>query len=157
MDALFIIQEKGPLWIESDMDAKSTAALEEGETVTITLGEKVFKAKVLKIAPVINPENQTRRVRFSFPPVVDIAPGLKSSVKIALFRQSLKVKKTSVIKEGGTQIVFVRTSYGFTAVPVKVLAEGDEYYYLEAMPRLRSEIAVNSVAILKNMLGGGDE
>jgi hypothetical protein len=67
------------------------------------------------------------------------------------------VKKTSVIKQGETQIVFIKTKEGFTAVPVTILAEDDQYYYLEKSGTLKNNIAVNSIAILKNMLGGNNE
>ena len=62
-----------------------------------------------------------------------------------------------MIKEGGTQIVFIKTKEGFTAVPVKVLAEDNTHYFIEASDRLRNKIAINSIAILKNMLGDNDE
>ena len=55
------------------------------------------------------------------------------------------------------QIVFIKNKEGFTAVPVNILAEDNMHYYIESNSRLQNKIAVNSVAILKNMLGGDDE
>jgi hypothetical protein len=115
------------------------------------------KTSILQISPVINPENQTRQIRFSVPADINIFSGLRSSANFTILGESLKVQKTSVIKEGGTQIVFIKTKEGFTAVPVKVLAEDNTHYFIKASDRLRNKIAVNSIAILKNMLGDNDE
>lgn len=156
-DALFIIQEKGSLWLESNMEAQLTENLYEGEEVQITLANKTFKTTILQISPVINPENQTRQIRFLVPSDMNISSGLRSTAQFTILGESLKVQKTSVIKEGDTQIVFIKTKEGFTAVPVKVLAEDNKHYFIEASDRLRNNIAINSIAILKNMLGDSNE
>jgi cobalt-zinc-cadmium efflux system membrane fusion protein len=156
-DALFIIQQEGSLWLESNIEASLTENLYEGQEIQITLANKTFKTSILQISPVINPENQTRQIRFSVPADINIFSGLRSSANFTILGESLKVQKTSVIKEGGTQIVFIKTKEGFTAVPVKVLAEDNTHYFIEASDRLRNKIAVNSIAILKNMLGDNDE
>jgi hypothetical protein len=156
-DALFIIQGKGSLWLVSNIEAKRTENLHEGQAVQITLSNKTFNTSILQISPVINPQNQTRQIRFSVPSDINIFSGLRSSAKFTILGVSLKVQKTSVIKEGGTQIVFIKTKEGFTAVPVKILAEDNTHYFIEPSDRLQNKIAVNSVAILKNMLGDNNE
>jgi len=156
-DALFIIQAKGSLWLESNMEAQLTENLYEGEEVQIELADKSFKTTILQISPVINPDNQTRQIRFLVPSNMNISSGFRGTAHFTILGESLKVQKTSVIKEGGTQIVFIKTKEGFTAVPVKVLAEDNRHYFIEASDRLRNNIAVNSIAILKNMLGDNDE
>ena len=156
-DALFIIQEEGSLWLESNIEAKRVEYLKEGQKVQITVRNKTFDSTILQLSPVINPENQTRQIRLSVPADIDIVTGLRASAKFTIFRKSLRVKKTSVIKQGETQIVFIKSKDGFTAVPVTILAEGDNNYYIEISDRLEHKIAVNSIAILKNMLGGSDE
>jgi len=156
-DALFVIQKRGTLWIEANIEAERTAKLQEGMAVEITLNNKIFETKVLQISPVINPTNQTRQVRFLLPEKENISSGFIGSATLTLYSDVLKVKKNSVIKEGLTHIVFVKTKEGFVAVPVKLLSEDDTYYYLEKMPKLQHKIATNSLAILKNLLGGSDE
>lgn len=156
-DALFIIQEKGSLWLESNIDTKLIEHLNEGQKVQITLDNKTFNTTILQISPVINPMNQTRQIRFSVPSDINIYTGLRGSATFTILGESFKVQKTSVIKEGDTQIVFIKTKDGFTAVPVKILAEDNTHYYLEVSDRLENKIAVNSIAILKNMLGSDDE
>ena len=156
-DALFIIQEKGSLWLESNIEAKITENLYEGQKVRITRGNKTFETTIMQLSSVINPQNQTRQIRLSAPSDINIVSGLRSSAKLTVFKNNLRVKKTSVIKQGDTQIVFIKTKEGFTAVPVKVLAEDNRHYYIEPSDRLQNKIAVNSVAILKNMLGDSNE
>ncbi len=156
-DALFIIQGKGSLWLVSNIEAKRTENIHEGQDVQITLANKTFNTTILQISPVINPQNQTRQIRFSVPSDINIFSGLRSSATFTVLGESLKVQKTSVIKEGGTQIVFIKTKEGFTAVPVKILAEDNRHYFIEPSDRLQNKIAVNSVAILKNMLGDSNE
>lgn len=156
-EALFVIKQKGPLWLEASMEADRTVKLKEGEKIEISLANKTFQTKVLQISPVINPENQTRQVRFLLTEEINISAGYIGSATLSLFDSVLKVKKNAVIKEGSTQIVFVKTKEGFVAVPVDVLSEDDSYYYLRTTAMLKQEIATNSLAILKNLLGGNDE
>jgi len=156
-DALFIIQREGSLWLESNIEAKITENLYEGQKVRITRGDKTFDTTIMQLSPVINPLNQTRQIRLSAPSDSNIVSGLRASAKLTILKDNLKVKKTSVIKQGETQIVFIKTKEGFTAVPVTILAEDDHYYYLEISDRLKNKIAVNSIAILKNMLGNDNE
>ncbi len=156
-EALFVIQEEGALWLEANIEAKRTFKLEEGQRVRITMLDHTFETKVLQISPVINPENQTRQVRFYLPEDTRIASGLIGSAKLTIFKDVMRVGKSSVIKRGQTQIVFMKTKNGFVALPVTVLAEDDNFYYLKKFPRLVPDIAVNSVAILKNLLGENDE
>jgi len=156
-DALFIIQAKGALWIESNIEAKITENLFEGQKVRITHGNKTFDTTIMQLSPVINPVNQTRQIRLSAPSDINIVSGLRSSAQLSISKNNLRVKKTSVIKQGDTQIVFIKTKKGFTAVPVTILAEDDSYYYLEISDRLENKIAINSIAILKNMLGDTNE
>ena len=156
-DALFIIQEKGQLWLEANIEADRTVKLQEGQHVKIALANKVFTTKILQLSTIINPENQTKQVRFLLPEKAAIASGLRTTAKIVLFGKSLKIKKSSLTKIEETTIVFAKIKGGFVAVPVVILSEDDRYYYLKSRSRLDHEIAVNSVAILKNLLGAGNE
>jgi len=156
-DALFIIQEKGSLWLESDIEVSRTVGLEEGQKVQITLANNTFDTTILQLSPVINPQNQTRQVRFLVPLEIDVFAGLRTTAKITLSQESYKIKKNAVIKDGTTQIVFVKTKKGYSSVAVNILAEDDTYYYVETSPELKNKIAVTSLAVLKNMLGEDDE
>ena len=156
-DALFVIQTKGGLWLESDIEAHRVKQLFEGQEVRIGLDGNMFDTKILHISPVINPENQTRQVRFMIPENIDIVAGLRSNVYISYAYGSMKIRKTSVIKAEEKQIVFVKTSNGYRAVAVEILAENDSYYFIKPSEALKAGIASSSVAILKNLLGESDE
>ena len=156
-DALFIIQEKGPLWIESAIEAKRTLGLKEGQKVQIVIDGQTFGTTILQLSPVINPENQTRHVRFLVPSNIDIFSGLRSTAKIILVQESLKIKKNAVIKVGDTQVVFYKNKEGYTSLAIEILSEDNTYYFVKPSDLLKNEIAVSSVAILKNMLGSEDE
>ncbi len=156
-EALFVIQQEGQLWLEANIEAYRTLKLQEGQRVQIYIENQMFNTSILQLATVINPENQTRQIRFLFPKNIHIASGLRTTAKIVLSGESLKVKKSALTKVVDTRIVFAKISGGFVATPVEVLAEDDNYYYLKPSPRLKHEIAVNSVAILKNLMGAENE
>ncbi|MDQ7046815.1 MAG: HlyD family efflux transporter periplasmic adaptor subunit [Sulfurovum sp.] len=156
-DALFMIQQEGALWLESAIAAKRTQGLEEGQKVQITLDSHTFDTSILQLSPVINPENQTRQIRFLIPSDIKIFSGLRSNAKITLAQKTLKIEKKSVIKDAGKQIVFVKTKNGYNSVAIEILAEDNRYYYVSPSPALEKKIAVSSLAVLKNLLGGDDE
>ena len=156
-DALFIIQEKGPLWIESAIEAKRILGLKEGQKVQIVIDGQTFDTTILQLSPVINPENQTRHIRFLVPSNINIFSGLRSSAEIILIQESLKIKKNAVIKVGETQVVFYKNKEGYTSLPIEILSEDNTYYFVKPSALLKNKIAVSSVAILKNMLGSEDE
>ena len=156
-DALFIIQEEGSLWLESAIEAKRLEALHEGQKVQIVLGNHTFDTTILQLSPVINPQNQTRQIRFLIPEDLNIFPGLRSNAKIIVTQKSFKIKKNAVIKYDNMQIVFVKNKEGYSSMPVSILAEDNRYYFVKPSAALQNKIAVTSLAILKNMLGSEDE
>jgi hypothetical protein len=156
-DALFVIQKEGPLWLESAIEAKRTEGLREGQRVQIVLEDQPFDTTILQLAPVINQENQTRDIRFLVPSDVKIFSGLRSTAKIILLEQSLKIRKNAVIKVGEAQVVFYKDKQGYTPLPVEIISEDDKYYFVKPSHQLKNPIAVSSVAILKSMMESDDE
>jgi len=156
-DALFVIQQEGFLWLEADIEASRTIHLSEGQKVTIELANQRFDTMILQLSPMINPTNQTRHVRFLVPHTIKLLSGLRSSATISYTMPTLKIAKTSIINHEGSSIVFVETAKGFNSVKVKIVGEEVGYYFVEKSKELEGEIATTSVAILKNLLGEGDE
>jgi len=156
-DALFIIQQEGELWLESDIEAMRTTNLREKQRVNITLANKSFDTTILQLSPTVNPRNQTRHVRFLVPKGVELLAGLRSSATITQSFPSLKIEKTSIINHKSNSIVFVKTQKGFNAVVVKILGEEMGYYFVAKDAGLDGEIATSSIAILKNLLGEENE
>ncbi len=155
--ALFVMQTKGALWLESHMEAKRTKVLQESQKVRIVIDGVTFDTVILQISPVINPENQTRQVRFLVPEDVSLISGLRANAHIFFAYESIKIPKESVIKDGREQIVFVKDKDGFTSQKIEILSEDDHFYFVKPSKGLEGEIASSSVAILKNMLGEEDE
>ena len=156
-EALFVIQEPGALWLEVDIEAYRTLKLGHGQRVRIQMGREVFDTEVLQLSPVVNPQNQTRQVRFALPEDAVVAPGLIGSATLTLFNKVVRVKKSSVVEKNGVRLVFVKVDTGFVATPVEILSEDDKYYYLKPSARLKNTIAGNSLSVLKNLLGEEDE
>ncbi len=155
--ALFVIQKEGAFWLESDLPQSKTKMLKEGETVLLKIDAKTYKSKVLQIAPTLNQQNQTRHVRFSLPPKSGLLPGLRTNATLILQKEAYKVPKKAVIKYEGNHIVFVKEGNKFENVAVNILGEDSKYYYIMPDTRLSGPLVVSAVAVLKNMLGEGDE
>ncbi len=156
-DALFVIKQKGDLWIESSIEADRTYGLFEGQSVQIMLNNHKFDTTIIQLSPVINPQNQTRLVRFLASPTIDTLAGLRTNIKITISQKSMKINKKSLIKDGNSQIVFVKTKDGYNSVEIEILAEDENHYFIKPSSQLTNPIATSSLAILKNMLGGDDE
>ncbi len=156
-DALFVIVQEGFLWLEADMEALRTTHLKEGQQVSIALDNQSFDTTILQLAPMLNPNNQTRHVRFLVPHTVKLLSGLRTSAKISYAMKTLKIAKTSIINHQDGSIVFVKRPKGFEAVSISIVGEEAGYYYVHHNEKLEGEIATTSVAILKNLLGEGDE
>ena len=156
-DALFVIQQKGSLWLESEIEAARAVSLKENQEVHISIDGHEIDTVILQLSPVVNPINQTRQVRFLLPLDERILSGLRRTALITLHFPSLKIPKNAVINADNRQIVFVKTDDGYQSVPVDVLGEDNRYYFVRKSPKLQKGIAVTSLAILKNMMGGEDE
>ncbi len=156
-EALFVIQKKGVLWLESAIEAKRTIGLYEGQKVSITLDSASFDTTIIQLSPIINPQNQTRDVRFAIPLEVEIFSGLRTNAIIKIAKKSVQIDKKSVIKYEDKQIVFVQTANGYRSVEIEILSENDSSYFIKPSKALTNKIATSSLVILKNMLGEDDE
>lgn len=156
-EPLFVIQEEGPLWLESAIDVNRAEGLSEAQKVEIVLESYTFDSTILQLSPVINHENQTREIRFLVPSDLKIYPGLRDSANIILLERCIKIRKDSVIRVGEAQVVFYKNKHGYTPLPIDIVSEDDQYYFVKPSPLLKNKIAISSVAILKSMLGNEDE
>jgi multidrug efflux pump subunit AcrA (membrane-fusion protein) len=155
---LFVIQKEGLLWLESAMEAQQSQTLHEGQQVQIELADATFDTRILQLSPMINPKNQTREVRFLIPKEINTFAGLRSSATIILKQKSLKIPKEAIIKVDHTPILFIKKESGYASHAVEILAQSQSHYFITPSPLLNNQkIAISSLAILKNMLGGDDE
>ncbi len=150
---LMIIQEKGTMWLESDIPLNSIESLKFEESVTIKIDNQSHICKVLQFSPVISSQNQTLHVRFALPNDAKLLSGYRGITQIIIKKPSLVVDKKAVIKSDNKHVVFVKVANGYKNVEVDVLAEGDKVYYLTLNDELNAPIAINSLAALKSMMG----
>lgn len=155
--ALFVIQKKGDLWLESDMPLSSSLALKEGQAVQLHINDTLYESKVLQLSPTVDAQNQSRHVRFSIGENSTLLAGMRTTAKIMLSEKSLRVPKKSVIKEGENSIVFIKKEGAYHDIVVTILSEDNKYYYLKDDAKLHFPLVTTSVAILKSMMGEEDE
>lgn len=155
--ALFIIQKQGTLWLESDMPLSSALILKVGQKVQLKINNTLHNSKVLQLSPTIDVQNQSRHVRFSVAKDSELLAGMRTSAKVSLLENSLRVPKKAVIKEGENSIVFVKKDEAYQDIVVTILSEDKKYYYLKNEENLHFPIVTTSVAILKSMIGEDDE
>ncbi len=153
--ALFVIQKPGALWIEGNLPLKKTRQLQIGEAVKVKVEGTVHDGKVLQIAPVINPQNQTQPVRFGLSKSAQLLPGMRSNGVVILLKEAVKVPKKSVVKHDGIYLLFVKKGEHFEDVHVKIIGEEPDYYYLQPDEALRNPVVTTSVSVLKNLAGDG--
>lgn len=156
-DTLFVVQQEGALWLESDVSAQKAIQLSENQKVNIHFANQSFESKVLLLAPTINATNQTQKVRFSLPKESKILSGMRDTAMISIEHRAFKVAKKSVINNGGKNILFLHSTKGYEPLEVEILAEDTNFYYLAENPKLQTPIATTSIAILKGLMEGKDE
>jgi hypothetical protein len=156
-EALFILHKEGVLWLESAMEASYAQYLHIGQTAHIRFNGKVFDAKILQRAFIVDPLTQTQTVRFEIAKEISIAPGIRANAQIAVPMNLYKISKTSVITYQNKPIVFIKHAQNYTIQEVDILGEDGTYYYSNTALDLHTPIATTSVAILKNLIGNTDE
>jgi hypothetical protein len=69
----------------------------------------------------------------------------------------LKIPKNAVINLGTKKIIFVKNDQGYSPVPVEISAEDEDAYYISDDTLYHRDVAISSVAILKNLIGDENE
>ena len=149
---LMLIQEDGAKWIESDIPNDDIETLLSEKEVEIVIKDQSYLCGILQFSPIINSQNQTRKVRFLLPLDAKLLSGFRDLGKITIQKPSITTPKKAVIKDGENHIVFVQTKNGYKSVLVKILAEDEKVYYLAPNDSLITPIAISSLAALKSML-----
>lgn len=155
--ALFVVHQKGNLWLESSIELRYAKRLQNAQNVTLHFAGKTFESKVLERALIVDPATQTLLVRFEVPLDAFLLSGTKSNVRVVLKMPSLKISKNAVINQDNQKIIFVKTKKGYTSVKVTIIGENETDYFIEDQPELHQPIAVSSIAVLKNLIGEEDE
>lgn len=155
--ALFVVHQKGNLWLESSIELRYAKRLRNSQGVTLHFAGEMFESKVLERASIVDPATQTLLVRFEVPLRTSLLSGTKSNVKVELKIPSLRISKSAVINQDNKKILFVKTKEGYVSMEVAIIGEDETDYFIEDRPELHQPIAVSSIAILKNLTGEEDE
>ncbi|MCW8954861.1 MAG: efflux RND transporter periplasmic adaptor subunit [Sulfurimonas sp.] len=150
--ALFVIKVDGEYWLESDMPQAVVRNLKSTQELIITINGKNINSKVLDISPVINPNNQTRYVRFSLPQEANLLSGLRQKVQLNIKEKAFIVNKKAVVQDGNRNLVFIKDAQTYKAQEVNVIAEDAESCYLAYNKALNGSIVITSTSIFRNML-----
>lgn len=156
LSALFIIKIDGEDWLESDLSQGVADKLEPGQDVIITINGKNIQSNLLSISPVINPQNQTRHVRFSLPKSAKLLAGLRTTAQLSIKKKAFMVDKKAVVQDGDRTIVFIKKGQSYQVQAVKVIAEYHDAIYLDYDAELNGPIVISSTSIFQNMLQKGE-
>ncbi len=149
---LMIIQEKGAMWLESDIPLSFIRTLQAQKSVKINIDKKSYTCELLQFSPVINAQNQTIHVKFALPKDATLLSGYRGVAQIIIEKPAMVVDKKSVIKDGALFVVFIKTDNGYKSIDVDILAEDENVYYIAPNSELTKPIATSSLATLKSMM-----
>ena len=156
-DALFVIQEKGALWLEIEIPIKNAMKLKEKEIFHLKFNDEEFSSKLLLKAPVINVKNQTQSIRFLLPNNAKFLTGMRGLAELSVTSNSLRISKKSLITVNEDKVVFVVSKEGYVPMVVDIFGEDDLFYYIEGDVKSSDSIASSSLVILKSIMEGGDD
>jgi RND family efflux transporter MFP subunit len=149
------------LWLEIQVPAASAAKFATGATVL--LKDHSLRGRVVSVGNSVDATAQTVIVRAEFSDSsLALRPGQVVEAQIApsaVSGQEWRVKAGALVRRGSDAFVFVQTTSGFTATPVRVREETPEFYVVSAAFRGDERIAVSGLAALKGAwegLGGID-
>ena len=160
---LFNVAQILPLGLEIQAPLASIQGVREGAVVTIPAYSA--SGKITAIGHSLSDSNQTILLRALINKgTQNLRPGQHVDVSIATGTSSSataqwNVTNAALARVEGKVVVFVETSVGFTATPVKVLHEGARQSLITGKLSGTEKIAISGVSALKAKLmglGGGE-
>lgn len=149
---LFVIRSDGENWLESDLPLESAKKLLLIKEIAANINEKEIALKILNIAPTLNPNNQTRHVRFALPKNTTLLAGLRTKVKLNIKTKAFSIDKKAVVQEGKKSIIFIKKGSSYKALEADVLYENKDRSFIKYDDSLKEPIVVNGTGILQNMM-----
>ena len=150
--AIFVIKMDGENQIESDLPQEIVNRLKPLQEVVLTIDNRDIKINVLHVAPILNPHNQTRHVRFSLPKDETLLDGLRAKGGLSIKGKAFIVDKKAVVQDGSRDIVFIKDGLKYKAQKVDVISEDKQMCYLSYDEAIKGQIVTKSTSILQNML-----
>ncbi|MDX9813515.1 MAG: efflux RND transporter periplasmic adaptor subunit [Sulfurimonas sp.] len=150
-EIMFELRENGDNFLVGELDKNIAKELKIAEDVLLNIDTKTLKSKVLALSPSLNPNTQSRYVRLSLPSGFLDNDILK--LDINLYKNSLKLPKSSLAKDELKDTLFVLKDSSFYSVHIELLYEDRDYIYIEKTPELENAlVAYKDVNMLQHIL-----
>ena len=159
-EPLFRIATLDPLWLQIRVPLERLEGVEPGAVVELPCDDS--EARVLHIHRFVEPDTQTVTVLAeTLGSTPCLRPGQFVQVRLRLGggEQRFQIPESSLIYSGKEQMVFVRESFGFLAVPVEVIGRADGFVVVSGDLGRDAAVAVSGLAAIKAAwigLGGGE-
>lgn len=150
MSPIYKIADISTLWIEIQTPASVAKNLHLGDIIQTNLGAT---AKIIKISSGVEVQNQSVIIRAA---VISgrelLRPGqfVQASIQTPSDKNII-VPKNGLIRNQGTNVIFVRTKRGFNPVPVRILKEECTAFVISGALKGNEEVAVRGLVPLKGM------
>ncbi len=117
-ERLYRLADLSTVWVEADVYERDLAVVKPGAPASVTVDAwpgETFAARVLLVAPALDPATRTARVRFALPNRgARLRPGMFANVELtAASVRALTVPADAVVDSGTRQVVFVSQGEGF--------------------------------------------
>lgn len=148
--ALLQLMQTDTLWLDIQVPVTESAHWQPGTALKIA-GKEVV-ARLLSVGTTVSTDSQTLMLRAVIEGKTDrLHPGEWVTVElpVAVVQEGWNVPLSAVAHDGNQAYLFVRTSDGFEARPVRVSASAAQQVRVQGSLKAGDEIAVSGVVALK--------
>ena len=167
-DVLFKLADLSTVWVQADVAEQDQGVLRVGQPARVNVDAypgAVFSGKISFIAPVLNPQTRTVRVRVELPNRdARLRPAMFASVQLTAQKSPaavLSIPASAVIDSGTRQLVLVQVASGrYAPREVKLGQRADDYVeVLEGLVQdeqvvTRANFLLDAESNLRAALGG---
>ena len=151
---LMRIYADGPRYLELDVPADIAQQIIVGENIAFAS----HKAKITAISPLVNPQNQSVKVRAR----IEDANGIfiNKIYQANIMKElavAFKVQKSSLVFSQNKPYIFKKTPKGFEVLDVTIINERTQCYIINAKLELGDSVAATSTAALLSAMEEHDE
>lgn len=148
--ALLHIAQTDKLWLDIQVPVTDSVRWKSGTLVKVKGSE--MRGRVLSSSAMVGADSQTVALRAELESKIgDVRPGEFLTVELPMVGVAGEwdVPLSAIVHEGDQAYVFVRTSNGFEARLVKVVASAGQRVRIQGQLKAGEQIAVSSVVALK--------
>ena len=151
--ALLHVARLDSLWLEIQLPVSESKSWPAGTQVNVQ--NRNVTARIQSVSPMVSPGSQTVLLRAIINGKSGAANGLRPGefvtveLPVAATQGEQDVPLSAVARDGNQAYVFVRTTDGFEARPVKVMASAAQRMRVQAAFKADEQIAVSGIVALK--------